>query len=86
MGMGGNFNNGLSLMDNVADDLASLTSVGIDDGSDLRFTRDGVGDVEGGGTVEHAETIRKVVQVEGVAVDRPGEHSFRDGLESLVRV
>ena len=46
-------------MDDVADDLNSLASVGIDNGSDFCFGLDYVADVEGGGTVEHAEIIKR---------------------------
>ena len=42
--------------------------------------------MEGGGTVEYMETVRKVDQVEEVAVNRLGEDSFCNSLESLVRV
>lgn len=36
-------------MDNVTDDLNSLASIGIDDGSGLHFSLDNVTNVEGGG-------------------------------------
>ena len=72
-------------MDNVADDLDSVASVGIDDGSNLRFSRDDVADVNGGDTVEYTETIRKVDQVEEIAIDRLGENGFHDSLKGLVR-
>jgi len=54
------------------DDLDSLASVGIDDGSDLRFNRGDDADVKGG-TIECRETVRKVSQVGQVAVDRLGD-------------
>ena len=41
-------------MDNVADNLESLASVGINDGSDLGFSHDDVADVEGGGEAPRA--------------------------------
>ena len=72
-------------MDNVSDDLESLAKIGTDDGSNLRFSRDNVANMEGGGTVERAETVQKVDQIEEVTVDRLGENSFHDSLESLVR-
>lgn len=58
-------------MDNVVDDLNSLASVGIDDGSDLRFSRDDVADVEGGGgdTTSIRKPFERVVQVEEVTAD-----------------
>ena len=46
---------GLSLVDNVTDNLGGLASVGIDDGSDLRFSRNNVADAEG----EAPSSIRK---------------------------
>jgi hypothetical protein len=42
-----NFDNGLSFMDNVANDLGSFAGVGIDGGGNLHFSRDGAIGVEG---------------------------------------
>jgi hypothetical protein len=82
----GDFDDGPSLVDDVADDLDSLTGVGIDNRSDLRLSLDDVFHVQGRGTIEHAETIRKVDQVEEVAINRLGENRLHDSLGSLVRV
>jgi hypothetical protein len=80
MRMGGNVDNGLPLVDNVVDDLDSPTSGGID-GNNLRLSRGDAGNVEGGGTVEHTEIVRKVNKGEGITVDRQREYSLRDTLK-----
>jgi hypothetical protein len=41
-----NFDKGISLVDNIANDLGGLASIGIDEGDNLRFSRDGVADAE----------------------------------------
>jgi hypothetical protein len=82
----GDFDDGLSLVGDVTDNLDGLPGVGVDNGSYLRLSFDDVADVEGGGTVEHAETVGKVNQVEEVAIDRLGENRFHNSLKILVRV
>jgi len=57
---GSDFDNGFLAVDDGTGDLNCLARVGIGNRSDLRFSLDNIANAEVGGTIQHAETVRKV--------------------------